>query len=180
MDNAEFALCMEGMRHGDQEALRKVYDAYAVYIYHVILRIVVQREDAQDIASEFFLKLFRQADRFEYGRGHKAWLTVMARNMALDFIRANKKEIPSGAWDELPGQDQVSADEPGYEQALQEITIKQELAVLTPQEREIVHYKIMGDLTLREISEILELPQGTVASRYRQALKKLRRYGYEA
>ena len=65
------------------------------------------------------------------------------------------------------------------EEVIGEFTVKEAFSKLKEAEREVVHLKIMGDMTFQEISELLQIPMGTVTWRYREAIKKLRRYGYE-
>ncbi|MBR2259543.1 MAG: RNA polymerase sigma factor [Blautia sp.] len=180
MDNMQFASCMERMRQGDREALKAIYDAYAPYLYHLILGIVLSKEDAEDLTSECFLKIWQMAGRFDSEKSHKAWICVMARNLAFDFLRRRRREIPSGDSQELSLERPEFQDEGGYEEVLSNISIEDALSRLSASEREIVHLKVVGELTFREISDILNVPMGTVTWRYRQAVGKLRRCGYEA
>ena len=180
MDNRQFASCMERMRQGDKETLKEIYNAYSPYLYHLILGIVLSREDAEDITSECFLKLWQLAERYDPQRSHKAWISVVARNLALDYLRKKHREIPSGDSQELPLDRPEFQDQGGYDEVLSDISLEEALLLLSPSEREVVHLKVSGDLTFREISKILRVPMGTVTWRYRQAIGKLRRCGYEA
>ncbi len=65
------------------------------------------------------------------------------------------------------------------EQVVGDMSIREAMSLLKESEREVVHMKIMGDMTFQEIADILQTPLGTVAWRYREAIKKLRRCGYE-
>ena len=65
------------------------------------------------------------------------------------------------------------------DQVVSDLSLREVLALLGPKEREIVNLKIMGELTFQEIAGILKQPLGTVTWRYRSAMGKLRRYGYE-
>ena len=107
-------------------------------------------------------------------------MTVIARNMALDHLRSRGREVP------LEPQEmgtQIDADpqiEKGYDEVIEDMSLAAALDSLTPAEREVVHMKVIGDLTFKHIAEILRIPMGTVTWRYRQAISKLRRCGYEA
>lgn len=199
MEDRVFDRCMERIKQNDKEALKEIYVAYAGFLFHFILGILGNRENAEDVTSEFFIKLWDIADKYVPGTGHRAWLSRIARNMAIDFLRKNKREIPYDAgereFEMLAASDESTAEGGkkggGYksesdnrdataEEAVSNLTVKEVLERLKPAEREIVHLKIIGDMTFEEISDLLETPMGTVTWRYREAMKKLRRCGYEA
>lgn len=192
MENRRFDECMERIRSGDKDALKDIYTEYAGYIFHMISGIVGNRENAEDITSEFFIRLWDKADRYQPGNGHKTWITQIARNMAIDYLRAHNREIPydhtQGYHEAGESQDveaQTAATGTEYvkdisEEVTERLTVEQVLSQLKPEQREIVHLKVMGDLTFKEIAKMLGIPMGTVTWRYRQAIKTLRRCGYEA
>lgn len=201
MEDQIFDRCMERIRQGDKEALKEIYIAYAGFLFHLILGILGNRENAEDVTSEFFIKLWDIGDKYVPGTGHRAWLSRIARNMAIDYLRAHRREIPVdiGEWEfENAASEQgrlrdgktsgnpmasVGKDEgrdSTAEEAVSNMSIQEALDRLKPAEREIVHLKIIGDLTFEEISKTLKVPMGTVAWRYREAIKTLRRCGYEA
>lgn len=68
MEEKQFSVCMERMKSGDKGALHEVYEAYIGYIYTIVLQIVSNREDAEDVTSEFFMKLWRLADTYQEGQ----------------------------------------------------------------------------------------------------------------
>ena len=61
MEDRQFHLCMKKMKAGDKAALREIYEAYAGYIFSVVLRVTGSREDAEDVTSDFFIKLWKLA-----------------------------------------------------------------------------------------------------------------------
>lgn len=199
MEDRVFDRCMERIRQGDRDALKEIYTAYAGFLFHMILGILKNRENAEDVTSEFFIKLWEIADRYVPGTGHRAWLTRIARNMAIDYLRAHKREIPYDAGERefetasfgehakegesgvSPGRKAENAwQDDTAQEAVANISVQEALEKLKPAEREVVHLKLIGDLTFEEISKMLEVPMGTVTWRYREAIKKLRRCGYEA
>lgn len=177
MEETRFNECMRRMKSGDKAALHEIYDAYAGYIYSIVWQQVQNKEDAEDVTSEFFIKLWRFADTYKEGNGHRAWLATIARNMAIDLLRKNKREILTEDFtDTLPensSKDNIEAE------VISDMSLKEALQKLKPEEREIVNLKIMGGITFQEIAGILKVPMGTVTWRYQNAIKKLRRYGYE-
>ena len=187
MEDREFDLCMDRMKRGDKTALKEIYEAYAGYIFHLIKGVLQSHENAEDVTSDFFIKLWGIADRYTPGGGHRAYLGRIAHNMAIDFLRANKKEILYDGCDddEQDGFEQLldmqsNRGDTTANEVISDISMKEMLALLKPAEREIIHLKIIGDMTFEEISKALGQPMGTVTWRYREAIKKLRRCGFDA
>lgn len=177
MEDKQFSACMERMKNGDKNALHEIYEAYIGYIYSVVFQIVSNREDAEDITSEFFIKLWKLADTYHGGNGHRAWMAAIARNMAIDLLRKTKREVLT---DDFADTALENASDECVEQAvISDMSLKAALDTLKPNEREVVNLKIMGGLTFQEIADILKIPLGTITWRYQNSMKKLRRCGYE-
>ncbi len=173
MEEKQFSACMERMRSGDRSALHEVYESYIGYIYTIVLQTVSNREDAEDVTSEFFMKLWRLADTYREGNGHRAWMAAIARNMAVDLLRKTKREVLT----EVVTED--ASDVSVEQEVIADMSLRQALDTLKPGEREVVHLKIMGEMTFQEIADALNIPLGTVTWRYQNAIRKLRRCGYE-
>lgn len=178
------------MNQGDRDALKEVYEEYVSYIYHIVRQLLSTREEAEDITSEFFIRLWEKSESYRGGSGHKGWMAAIARNLAIDYIRKRKREEPVDFSAERAAEDgqnfavcsamqREQAGESVEEQVLSDISMEEALALLKESERRVVHMKIVADMTFQEIADILEEPLGTVAWRYREAVKKLRRCGYE-
>ena len=174
MEEKQFHKCMKKVRAGDKSALREIYEEYIGYIYSVVLQVVMNKEDAEDVTSEFFIKLWKLADNYESRNGHKAWLATIARNMAIDLLRKNKREVLVEGFADSAVESASAEDVEG--EVLSDMSLKEALDALKPAEREIVNMKIMGELTFQEIAGILKQPMGTVTWRYQNAIRKLRRF----
>ena len=194
MDDRAFEICIEQIKSGNQDGLKEIYEAYLPYIYSVILSVLGNKEDAEDVSCEFFIKLWNTAEKYRPGGGHKTYITTIARNMAIDYLRKRKRETPAdlsggsemtenAAYHESPDEKVSSLYEPadtGFEDRLVDsMTLKDALSTLDAKEREIINLKIMSGFTFKEIAQILEMPMGTVTWKYNEALKKLRKFGYE-
>ncbi len=153
----------------EKDGLRKIYEDYHPMIYSAVWEIVRSREDAEDVASEFFIRLWDIADTYKPGRGHRAWMLTIARNMAIDFLRKRRREEPA---EELP--EDSGGQEAVDEGVIGRLSLEQALSTLKEEERQIIDLKIMGELTFREIAVMLGKPQGTVAWCYQRAIRKLR------
>ena len=192
----EFEKCMRCMKQNDKNALKQVYEAYLPYIYGIVLKTVGNRELAEDVTSEFFIKLWEISDTYKPGKGHRSWLATIARNLAIDFMRKTKREILIDSFEEKkedegdrhaskhPSTDSVangleSSHSQVEDEAIGNLSIQEALQKLSDKEQEVVHMKIVGELSFKEIAEILSEPMGTITWRYQNALKKLRRCGYE-
>lgn len=190
MTEGRFEKCIRHMNQGDTDALKEVYEEYVSYIYHIVRQLLSTREEAEDITSEFFIRLWEKSESYRGGSGHKGWMAAIARNLAIDYIRKRKREEPMDFSAERAAEDgqnfaacsamqREQAGESVEEQVLSDISMEEALALLKESERRVVHMKIVADMTFQEIADILEEPLGTVAWRYREAVKKLRRCGYE-
>lgn len=175
MTDQEFADCIAAIRSRDQSGLVRIYEEYSAYLFQVVRALIEQREDAEDILSELFLKLWDSPPDYRPGRGHKGYLATMARNRAVDHLRANKRSIPIDTDDE----EALGAVPSSEEAIVNEMVVEQVLARMSPQEREIVSMKHLMGMTFREIAEATGRPQGTVAWVYREAVNKIRRSGYD-
>ncbi|MBR6960739.1 MAG: RNA polymerase sigma factor [Clostridiales bacterium] len=191
MEDKEFDLCMNRMADGDKDALKAIYENYRAYIYHFLLGILKSKEDAEDVASEFFIRLYKNASKYKPGSGHKTYITTIARNMAIDFLRSKGREsliedifpqksddsdvyitedmITAGTTaggmgvmaDEGAAEDAASADVTANE-AIGKVTMEEALSKLKPPEPQIIHMKFALDMTFAEIAEALKIPMGTV------------------
>ena len=177
VEEKQFHACMKKIKAGDKSALHEIYEKYIGYIYSIVFQVVQNKEDAEDITSEFFIKLWKLADTYRSGKGHRAWMATIARNMAIDLLRKNKREVLTEDFADSIS-DHASDDDVEGE-VLADMSLRAALDTLKPGEREIVNMKIMGELTFQEIADILKQPMGTVTWRYQNAIKKLRRCGYE-
>jgi RNA polymerase sigma-70 factor (ECF subfamily) len=171
--------CLRRLAAGDRDAAAPLYDRHARAIYSLVLRIVADESDAEDVVQDVFTQAWRQAARYDAARGAvAAWLLVMARTRAIDKVRARRARSgpqpidDERAMEQLPAGDADAADHLlGAEQArmvqraLGELPLLQRLAI------ELAYYE---GLTQREIAERLEEPLGTVKTRIRLGLLKLR------
>lgn len=190
MNEQQFENAVARMVQGDKNALREIYEAYIGYIYRIVYDILQNKENAEDVTSDFFIRLWDKAEQFKPGCGHKGYLATMARNMAIDFIRKYRKEeltallhdIQAGPEEEEKNTGkfygEIAKDEV-EEGVIQDISVKEMLKMLKPAERQIVSLKVLGELTFKEIAEVMKVPMGTVTWKYQNAIKKLRRCGYE-
>jgi RNA polymerase sigma-70 factor (ECF subfamily) len=168
---------LERMAGGDADALEEIYDRHGRLLYSLALRIVRDQADAEDVVQEVFSQAWRQASRYDASRGTVlGWLLTLTRSRSIDRLRGRRSRpepsvdaaVLSAIPDTAPAADvQVvwSGQVAQIRTALDELTMLQRIAI------ELAFYE---GLTHAEIAERLELPLGTVKTRIRQGLLKLR------
>ena len=182
MTDIQFETAMQKIRAGDKQGLQDIYEEYIGLIYSIVKDVLQSRESAEDVPSDFFIKLWDKADIYQSGRGHKTWITTIARNMAIDYLRKYRKEeanefLEDMDADSYPGQESEH-ESPVEQKVIADMTIQEALSGLKEKERQIMNMKIIGEMTFQEIAESLRIPIGTVTWRYQNAVKKIRRCGY--
>lgn len=163
--------------HGDGTGLEQLYDRYATTVYSLALRIVRDVAEAEDVTQDVFTQLWNSAARYDASRGSvAAWLTVLARSRALDRLRRRQAAIKPG-----PG-DEALADipDPGSSVELMAATAEQvrvahrAMAGLPADERLALELAYYEGLTQTEIAARTETPLGTVKTRIRNGLRRIR------
>jgi RNA polymerase sigma-70 factor (ECF subfamily) len=163
------------MAAGDADALGEFYDRWALPVQAVVLSIVRGPLDAEDVVEETFWQAWRQAARFDGERGTvSAWLLTIARSRALDRARALTRRRETSV-DEAAD---VAADAPDPSEhaasAERRSAVADALRALPEPQREVIEMAYFGGLSQTEIAACLGQPLGTVKTRARLAMQKLR------
>jgi RNA polymerase sigma-70 factor, ECF subfamily len=165
------------MAAGDRDAFARFYDRYAPLVFPLVLRIVRDRTDAADVIQETFWEAWRGAAAYDAARGTpEAWIVMRARTRAIDRIRALRRrgETFVAPVDEA----MASAPDPGGGDAATRAADRQlvatALARLPEAQREVIELAYYSGLTQTEIAERLKQPLGTIKTRIRLALERLR------
>jgi RNA polymerase sigma-70 factor (ECF subfamily) len=158
---------------GEPAAFAELYDLCAARCHHYLVARLGARDAADDVLQEVFVRLVRQ--RASLARVHNllAYVFAVARNEGIRYIERRGRDLRQRR--PLTPDDLFS---PGDDPAWREDTESAALALgqLSDEAREVVELKIYGGLTFREIAELLAEPQGTVATRYRTALARLKEW----
>ena len=157
---------------GDRLAMHALYARHHVKVFRFVLRLVRNEASAQDLISEVFLDVWRQADRFEGRSAVSTWILAIARFKALSSVRRRKEA-------ELD-EEQAEAIEDGADTpdiALQKKdtgeVLRRCLAKLSPDHREIIDLVYYHEKSVEEVAEIVAIPENTVKTRMFYARKKL-------
>jgi len=166
------------MGTGDEQALGELYDRHARLLYSLALRILRERADAEDVLQEAFAQAWRQASRFEASRGSVVgWLVTVTRSRALDRLRQRRAQADTAVDSELAWRDPV---DPTLAIDLQLVTaqqaerVRRALAGLTEEQRLPLELAYYEGLSQSEIAAKLRIPLGTIKTRTRQTLRRLR------
>ncbi|MEP6572044.1 MAG: sigma-70 family RNA polymerase sigma factor [Gemmatimonadota bacterium] len=166
----------------DESAIGTLYDRYGQVVYAVAFRVVGQRADAEEIVMEAFAQVWRDAERFEVGRGScVAWLTMIARSRALDFVRSQQRRtrITTAAGQDDPDSGPAmsnwrSSPSDAVEQSERKQKVEAALGNLSEPQRRAIELAYFEGLSQSEIAERLQEPLGTVKTRVRLGMQKLR------
>ena len=159
-----------------------LYDRYGAVVYTVAYRVVGQRADAEEVVVETFAQAWREAGRFETARGSvAAWLTMIARSRALDLVRARGRRDKLAARAAVSGPDEwpaaaENAASPAErtEEDERRRVVRLAIESLSPPQRQAIELAFFEGLSQSEIAARLNQPLGTVKTRVRLGMQKLR------
>ena len=163
-------------REGDHEAFGALIEHHAGAIANYLCRFMPDGDDIDDLLQEVFLKAYLHLSRYDPDRGaFRTWLFRIAANTGLDEVkRRQRNETRKAEVSETWPQEASHAAHQGEEFHSQE-HLRSALQSLPVLERQVILLSFYHDLTYREVADILEIPLGTVKSRMRSAMTRLRR-----
>jgi RNA polymerase sigma-70 factor, ECF subfamily len=168
---------VQRMALGEDAALGALYDRWADSVHALVSRIVRDDAEAEEVVEAVFWQAWQQASRYAGDRGSPAaWLLSMARSRALDRLRTLRRRR-----EEQPVDDAVFAAAPAVDDPLAELDaadrarhVAAALAELPAEQRQVLELAYFDGLSQTEISAQLDVPLGTIKTRARLALRKLR------
>lgn len=163
---------------GDDRALSQLYDVTSRLVYGLVLRIVRDPATAEEVALEVYLQAWRTAGSYQSSRGSvTSWLAITARSRALDWMRSRQARHVRGSEniDAVPDMpDTAASPEEHMVLSAQAIIVRKALDALPSEQRIAIDLGFFSGMTHAEIAEHLDLPLGTVKSRIRMGMNKLR------
>jgi len=169
-----WATLVQSIAAGDQLALHALYEMAHRLVFTLIIRIVARRETAEELTIDVFHDIWRRASTYDPANGTVlGWIMNQARSRAIDRLRFESRKKRSDGGDILSLE--VAAD-PSHEieQREQRESLRAALAALTPDERQAIEMTFFAELTYAEAAARLNQPLGTVKTRIRSGLHKLR------
>jgi RNA polymerase sigma-70 factor (ECF subfamily) len=177
------SLLLQQMAGGDRDAFMRFYERYASLAFTFALRLLGSRSEAEDLLQEVFLQVWRQARTFSPARGSpEAWLITMTRSRAIDKLRSmHRRETSPLAADEPARLEGGSRVAPPTQATEAKLTVQGVLGKLPEAQRKVLELAYFDGLTQSEIAARLGEPLGTVKTRIRMGLERLRGFlGAEA
>lgn len=173
---AEWVALVQSVAAGDQHALHALYERAHRLVFTLVIRVTANRETAEELTLDVFHDVWRRAARYDAANGTVlGWIMNMARSRAIDRVRfdGRKKRVDPQAGEALPaGEASDSADLLAFKQ--QSAALRGALAVLTADERAAIDAAFFSELTYAEVAVQLKEPLGTIKTRIRSGLHKLR------
>ncbi len=173
---AELVELLTAAARGDEDAFATLYDRTVHRVHGVVWRVLRSADHAAEVTQEVYTEVWRQAARYDSSRGSvSAWMTTMAHRRAVDRVRSVTSEsarIEHYAVREV-GRDIDHVWE-GVEQRLEAERVREGLTRLSPIQREALTLAYFGGYTQNQIAALLQVPLGTVKTRVRDALIRLR------
>lgn len=160
---------------GDQAAFGELYDALSPLVYGVVLKVVRDPSHAEEVAQEVFVELWRLAARFDGTKGSaRTWAATLAHRRAIDRVRseqATRNRQDRDANQVVREHDTVAAE---VEASMDQVRVRKAMSRLSDIQREAVELAYFGGHTYREVAVLLDVAEGTVKSRIRDGMIRLR------
>ena len=160
----------------DRDAFSQLYDRFSTLVFTLAMRMLKARSDAEDLLQEVFVQVWRQAQNYSTERGSpEAWIVNIARSRAIDKIRSIRRMEKSFVLTEDPARAE-STDNVESSAAESEVrmAINSALANLPEAQRKVLELAYFAGLTQTEIATRLAEPLGTVKTRMRSGIQRLR------
>lgn len=178
----DLQLVKQAIENRDQQAFTRLMSRYRDSIYFMVLKMVHNRDDAEDITMESFSKAFNNIDKYDQRYAFSTWLFRIATNNCIDFIRKKRLETTSidKTYENDKG-DEMSVDIKADTLTPEEKVIKKQriisvrgaLTKLNPKYRQLIEMRYYEELSYEEIAEKLHLPLGTVKAQLFRAKEML-------
>ena len=171
------------MSNGDQSALAEFYDQSSRMVFGMVMRVVNDRSAAEEVTLDAFHQVWRQARNFDPDRGRpSSWLITIARNRAIDRLRSTRwnRQEQTPLQEVMPFLAETDTPEHSASAYEQQKLVRTALAQLNADQRQLIEIAFFSGLTHQQISATLNLPLGTVKTRIRAGMMKLRELLCEA
>jgi RNA polymerase sigma-70 factor, ECF subfamily len=162
---------------GDQTAFAAVYDRVGAQVYGLVRRVLRDPSQSEEVTQEVLLDVWRTASRFDAARGSAVgWIMTMAHRRAVDRVRSEQASRDRNTKVAIrdAGEAEFDVVSEDVEIRLEQEQVRQALSGLTDLQREAIELAYYKGYTYREVAELLDTPLGTVKTRLRDGLIRLR------
>lgn len=162
--------------HGDQQAFAELYDRTSSRVFGLVKRLLRDHAQSEEVTQEIFLEIWQTATRYEAGKGGAmSWMLTMTHRRAVDRVRASQssrdRDTRIGIRDFAPEFDSVAEN---VEIQIESERVKEAMTRLTELQRQAVSLAYFGGYSHSEVSQMLKVPIGTVKTRLRDGMIRLR------
>lgn len=166
---------VKALQAKDEHAFSYLYDNYSAAIYGVIFKMVEDKELAEDLLQETFVKIWNNFSNYNSSKGRLfTWMLNLCRNLTIDTFRSKGYKKQSKIHHDENSVNNFSDNSKGAEQ-FDSLGIRKHLALLKNDQKQIIDLAYFSGLTQEEISKHLSIPLGTVKTRMRTAIIELRK-----
>lgn len=159
----------------EQDALRALYEQYSGPVYNMAYQVTRHQQAAEDVTQDVFFQIWRWPERWNPDKGRFiSWVLTVARYTAIDHVRREQRQPTLEPPDEDMVQPPVNGHHDAYAEADRNREIRRHLKALPQEQRTVILLAFFRGMTHEEIARHLKLPVGTVKSRIRLGMKKLR------
>lgn len=171
----EWRALVESIAAGDQLALRAFYDRTHRIVFTLTIRIVGDRESAEELTADVYHEVWRRAAKYDAAAGSvMAWTMNLARSRAIDRLRFDHRKKRFNPHPDAPAEASGDPCREALELRQRGQVLRAALRVLSSEEREVIETAFFSEMTYAEVADSLEQPLGTVKTRIRSGLAKLR------
>ena len=170
-NEGKLSKAMVSLKKGNLDALETIYSLTRKGVYSFILPILHTHERSEDIMQDTYIMVYEKISLYDEDKNPLNWILTIAKNLALTDINKSNRELDTDFSDPINENRVYSNDSKEFDTP----TIDLARRILNEEELQIVLMFAIGEYKHREISEILNLPLGTVTWKYNQAIKKIRK-----
>ena len=169
VEKNELKIIFQKMRNGDESGIELLYKNYYSMIYGIAYSILKNKENSEDIVHNVFTKLMKMDKNLLPSKGESSWLYIVTKNEVMQFLRSQKVNI------DIDDMYTIEAENNEIEDYIDMTSFHKLLEKLDPIDREIVSLRIISDFTFDRISQLLNIPIGTVQWKYYRALHDIKK-----
>ena len=163
MTSKELDVLVQKYQQGDRDVFDEIYYEIQTPIYLSIKTYIREPQVIEDLMQDTYVRLIQNIEKYKKGTNFKAWVSCIARNIAINYYNREKRV------------DILDVNDNAFSQAGNESKLNYYLSLIDGIERNIVIYHIVLDMKFKDISKILDVPQSTVFAKYKVAIDKIKK-----
>jgi RNA polymerase sigma-70 factor (ECF subfamily) len=175
LDDDQFAACLQAARHRDELAITALYDQFATRVHAYLFYRIGDLNEADDLVEDVFLRMLEAIGscRAQTKASFAAWMFRIAHNMAVNWFKQRSRHPVEALTEALPDPSDAPGDQ--VEQRLSYQRLRQAMAGLTDDQREVVLLRFVGGMSSMQVAQVIHTSEGAVKALQHRALATLRR-----